>query len=271
VTLSALPTVDRLAGELEEHGIADFRVAFVLGSGLGAFAERLGGAREVPFDTLASLPASRVPGHAGKLVIGEIAGTRVLVQQGRVHLYEGWSAHEVTRSVRAFARVGCKALVLTNAAGGLVADWPVPSLMRVVDHINLQGRTPLLSSEVGRGTPYDEELGAVLDSAAEEAGVRLYKGVYAGLLGPSYETPAEVRLLGELGAEAVGMSTVAEALTAQATGMRTCAISCISNHAAGISATPLSHDEVVAAGGAIAGDFCDVLERAVPKLAAAIG
>lgn len=266
-----LPSVERLAGELEEHGIADFQLAFVLGSGLGAFAERIGGAHEVPFEGLADMPVSRVPGHAGRFVVGEVAGMRVLVQEGRVHLYEGWSAHEVTRSVRAFARLGCRALVLTNAAGGLVPDWPVPSLMRVVDHLNLQGRTPLLPTEVGRGTPYDGELGAALEGAAEEAGVRLFRGVYAGLLGPTYETPAEVRLLGKIGADAVGMSTVAEALAAQASGMRVAAISCISNHAAGVAAAPLSHDEVVRAGAVIAADFCDVLERAVPKLAAAIG
>jgi purine-nucleoside phosphorylase len=217
------------------------------------------------------MPRSAVPGHAGQLVVGELAGRRLVVQQGRVHLYEGWSDRDVSRAVRAFAAVGVRGLVLTNAAGGIRPEWTPGTLMRVTDHLNLQGATPLLPRERATGCPYDAELGAALDRAAVEAGVPLERGVYAGLLGPAYETPAEIRMLRWAGADAVGMSTVAEASAARAAGLRVAAVSCITNQAAGISKEKLSHAEVVATGKAVAQRFCKLLETAVPHLAKALG
>ncbi|MEM7305150.1 MAG: purine-nucleoside phosphorylase [Planctomycetota bacterium] len=262
--------VDALQRELRERGFDGATLALVLGSGLGAFAERLDDARSIAYEELEFLPKSAVPGHAGRLVLGTLGGVRVLVQQGRVHLYEGWSAAEVTRAVRAFAALGCRGLVLTNAAGGVRPEWEPGTLMRITDHLNLSGRSPVGASERANGSPYDAELGQALRRAAAEAGVPLEAGVYAGNLGPAYETPAEVRMARWMGADAVGMSTVAEACAAAASGLRVAAISCITNHAAGITAEPLSHDEVVETGRAVAERFSRLLEHAVPELAAVL-
>jgi purine-nucleoside phosphorylase len=262
--------VERLAASLRGHGVEGVELAFVLGSGLGAFADRLRDARVVPYGEIDGMPHSAVAGHKGNLVIGEIAGVRVLAQQGRVHLYEGWSVHEVTRAVRAIASLGVRAFVLTNAAGGLRAEWKPGTLMSIRDHIDLQGRTPLTHDEIGAGNPYDVELGRALDAAAREVGVALEHGVYVGLLGPSYETPAEIRMLREFGADAVGMSTVAEVLAAHASGARVAGVSLITNQAAGISGQKLSHAEVIETGREAAGRFSALLERAVPHLSAAL-
>jgi purine-nucleoside phosphorylase len=253
----------RLEAGLRTAGLVGFDIAVVLGSGLGAFAKALEDASSVPFKKVDGMPTSAVPGHGGRFVLGTLGGRRVLVQEGRVHLYEGRSPEEVTTSVRAFARLGCKGLLLTNAAGCLREDWAVPGLMRLSDHLNLQSRPPLRRGEQGRGTPYDAEFGATIDGAAQEAGIALEVGVYAATLGPSYETPAEVRMIGSLGAQAVGMSTVAEASVAWAAGMRVGAISCLSNLAAGLSATPLSHGEVVEAGARMSEDMVRLLTAVV--------
>lgn len=260
------PGAGALAEDLAARGGEGIELAVVLGSGLGAFADALDEPRAIPFDDLARMPASRVPGHAGRLVLGRIGGVRVLVQAGRAHLYEGFSAREVARAVRAYALLGCRTIVLTNAAGGLDAARAVPHLMRIRDHVNLQGRSPLAAHEAGRGSPYDEALSHALDRAAREEHIALATGIYAGLLGPSYETPAEIKMLARFGAAAVGMSTVCEALAARAEGMRVCALSCITNHAVGISPHPLAHDEVVAASARVAGDLRRLLVRAVPLL-----
>lgn len=263
---TAAPIEERLAASMADAGLEDFEVAVVLGSGLGAFAEALEDARAVPFDELDAMPASAVPGHAGRFVLGTLAGRRVLAQQGRVHLYEGRHPGEVTASVRAFARLGAGTLLLTNAAGCLEREWTVPGLMRLTDHVNLQGRPPLRRGEQGRGRPYDAEVGAALDAAADEAGLELRRGVYAAMLGPAYETPAEIALLASLGAHAVGMSTAAEAAAGWATGLRVGAVSCLSNHAAGIAPAPLSHEEVVAAGARVAEDLVALLRAAVTRV-----
>jgi purine-nucleoside phosphorylase len=183
-----------------------------------------------------------------------------------VHLYEGRSPREVTRSVRALALLGIRTIVFTNAAGGLHEEWRPGTLMRVRDHINLQGRTALEPGEIGRGTPYDSELGAILDRAAVASEVQLRNGVYAGLLGPSYETPAEIRMLAWMGADAVGMSTVIEASAARASGMRVGAISCITNAAAGIGADRLTHEDVLRAGRDSSERFFALLESAIPEI-----
>ncbi len=270
--------VTELAKRLGERGIGDFELAIVLGSGLGEMVveeARLGDIRlerasRVRCSDFEGMPVGGVPGHAGWLVLGSVGGVRVLFQQGRVHVYEGRSAAQVARSVRAYAELGCRGLVLTNAAGGLDAKRRVPSLMRIRDHVNLQGRSPFARHEAGRGSPYDAELGQALERAAGEAGIELSSGVYAGLLGPSYESPAEIRFLASSGIDAVGMSTVCEALAGHAAGMRVCALSCITNHAAGIGPSPLRHEDVVAAGARMAADFARLLASAVPELVAAL-
>lgn len=258
------PELPRLMDALRGQGADQARVAFVLGSGLGAFADGFEGARTVGYDALPAMPTSAVPGHAGRLVLGKVAGVPVLALQGRAHLYEGWGIQAATRAVRALARLGVRTFVLTNAAGGLVPEWGVPSLMAIDDHLNLQGRTPLAACERGLGTPYDREANACLERAARSAGIELHRGIYAGNLGPAYETPAEIRMLRRFGAHAVGMSTVQEALAAHAEGARVAAVSCITNLAAGITGEKLNHDEVVAAGRQAASSFQALLEAATP-------
>ncbi len=258
----------RLAEELASHGMERFELAVVLGSGLGEFAQRLDKISEVSFQDLTAMPASRVPGHAGRFVLGELAGVRLLVQQGRSHLYEGWQSGEVTASVRACAQLGARTLLLTNASGGLVRGWKPPCLMRIEDHVDLQGRPPLRPVEAGRGTPYDAQAGRALDDAARSTGVALRRGTYAGVLGPAYETAAEIRMLRGMGVHAVGMSTVAEASVGHAAGMRVAALSAITNPAAGLGGRALEHSEVVAAGAALSDDLCALLAAAVPLLAA---
>jgi purine-nucleoside phosphorylase len=259
--------VSRLAASLAKNGVEHVEVAFVLGSGLGVFADRIQKSHVIPYDEIDGMPRSAVPGHAGKLVVGEIGGVRVVAQQGRVHLYEGWGADDVTRCVRALARCGVSRIVLTNAAGGLHKDWPPGTLMRIKDHINMQSTTPLAPNEAGAATPWDFELGSVIDHAAQLRRIPLTRGVYAGLLGPSYETPAEIRMLAWVGADAVGMSTVAEALAARASGMKVAGISCITNYAAGITKDVPNHAEVIEVGRRAAQSFSDLLESATPELA----
>lgn len=258
--------VDELATSLAAHGAAGARIAFVLGSGLGAFAERIEDARAVAFDDLPGMPRASVKGHAGRVVVGRIGNVPVLAQQGRVHLYEGWPTAHVTRSVRAYGKLGIEVLVLTNAAGGLVNEWSVPTLMRIEDHIDLQGRAALVPGERGIGCPYDHRAGAALDGAAATIGVELHRGVYVGVLGPSYETPAEIRQLVRMGGHAVGMSTVAEAQVGYAVGMRIAAVSCIANRGAGLAPGALDHAEVVEAGRTMADSFGRLLAAAAPAL-----
>jgi purine-nucleoside phosphorylase len=259
--------VNGIAEALASIGGQRCDVAVVLGSGLGPFADRLANAVDLPFDAVPELPRSTVPGHAGRFRVGELGGARVLVQSGRVHLYEGWSAAEVSLAARAFGRLGIGALVLTNAAGGLRPEWAPGSLMVIRDHLNLQGETPLERSEAGHGSPWDAELAQTLLAVGAEAGIELCQGVYAGLLGPSYETPAEVRALAWMGADAVGMSTVAEALAGRAEGLRVAGVSCITNLAAGLSAAALSHEEVIEVGRAASERFSRLLESGLPRLA----
>jgi purine-nucleoside phosphorylase len=257
----------RISRSLTQLGFGGARIAVVLGSGLGGFAQCLKREREVPFAEVDGMPESSVPGHSGRFLIGTLGGERVLVQAGRIHLYEGWGARDVCASVSAFADLGCRVLVLTNAAGGLRRTFEPPVLMRLVDHIDLQGETPLTHGKGGRCSPYDPALGEVLDHAAESAGIELARGVYAGVLGPSYETPAEIRMLAWMGADAVGMSTVAEAQAARASGLRVAAVSCITNLAAGIGEEVLSHAEVVRAGSSVTERFASLFAQALPRIA----
>ncbi|HVS10469.1 MAG TPA: purine-nucleoside phosphorylase [Planctomycetota bacterium] len=258
--------LEALVRSLREAGAEGARIAFVFGSGLGGLAERLAGVRRISFDSLEGMPLSRVPGHPGEILLGELAGVPALVQVGRVHLYEGSSAREVTRAVRAYAALGCRKLVLTNAAGGLREEWLPGTLMRIDDHVNMQGATPLALDEMGLGSPYDRGLGLALEHGAREAKITLASGVYAALPGPSYETPAEIRMLRRLGADAVDMPTAAEALAAHAAGARVAAVSVITNAAAGIAPRRLAHADVLEAARAASTKLCGLLESAASHL-----
>ncbi len=255
-----------LASELEAQGAGGCSVAFVLGSGLGAFADGLSDRVVIDARTLKHLPKSAVPGHAGRIVIGELAGARVLVQEGRVHLYEGWTEHEVARAVRAFAQLGVTTLVLTNASGSMVPSWAPGTFMRIADHLNLQGCAPLLPQERRVACPYDAELGATLDRVASELEIEMRGGVYAGVRGPAYETPAEIAMLRWMGAHAVGMSTVAEASAGHAAGLRVAAVAGLTNYAAGITRAPLKHEDVVRIGSVLSNQLIRLFQRALPDL-----
>jgi len=228
------------------------RIGLVLGSGLGALADELMGAVRLPYSSIPHHPTSSVAGHAGYLCLGELGGVQVACMQGRVHAYEGHPLSRVVFGARLLAELGCQAVLLSNAAGGIAERLQAGSLMRIDDHLNLMGDSPLRGpSARGLRFPdmsraYDAELGAECEAAAREAGVALEHGVYAGLLGPSYETPAEIRMLATLGADAVGMSTVPEVIALRQMGVRVAAVSCITNLAAGRSSEPLSHGEVEA-------------------------
>jgi purine-nucleoside phosphorylase len=228
------------------------RVGVVLGSGLGAFGDSLDGLVKVPYAELPHLPQSRVVGHAGNLCFGTCRGVPVVCMQGRVHLYEGHPIHAVVHGVRTMARLGVSAVLLTNAAGGVEPTWSAGDLMLVTDHLNLMGTSPLLGPNDDRMGPrfpdmsraYDERLGGALLAVARKAGIPVREGIYAALLGPSYETPAEVRMIRGLGAQAVGMSTVPEVIALRHMGVAVGALSCITNLAAGITGEKLDHTEV---------------------------
>ena len=229
-------------------------VAIVLGSGLGHLAERVAEAVHISYDRIPGFPLPTVKGHAGELVAGTFAGRTVIMQSGRFHMYEGHSADLSALPVRVFAELGVKTLIVTNAAGGVRRSFTPGTLMLIADHLNLTGRNAL----VGEALPgeerfpdmsdaYDAELRKLARQVARQRGIPLEEGIYAGLLGPNYETPAEVRMLGALGADAVGMSTVIEVIAARARGIRCLGISTVTHAAAGISEQPLSHAEVMEA------------------------
>jgi purine-nucleoside phosphorylase len=243
-------------------------VGVVLGSGLGAFGDQL--VESIPYRDLPGMPNSSVPGHAGNLRLGRIEGVGVACLQGRVHLYEGHPAAAVVFGVRLLARLGCKAVILTNAAGGIASGLEPGDRMLIVDHLNLSGHNPLAGPSGDRAGQrfidmagaYDARLGELCRSAARDVGVPLKEGVYAGVLGPSYETPAEIRMLRSMGADAVGMSTVLEVIALRQMGVKVAAISCITNLAAGISTSPLHHDEVQEIARRTAVPFVALLSRA---------
>jgi purine-nucleoside phosphorylase len=228
------------------------RLAVQLGSGLGAFADRLGDTVRVDFTDVPHHREPTTPGHAGVYVAGEVAGIAVVVSAGRLHGYEGYAPDDVTFPVRVLAALGVETLVLTNAAGGVDPSFAPGDLMLVEDHLNLTGANPLRGPNDDRLGPrfpdmtevYDAGLRGDLEHAAIDVGIVLRRGVYAGVAGPSYETPAEIRMLRALGAHAVGMSTVHEAIVARHGGLRLACISCITNAAAGLAGSPLTHTEV---------------------------
>lgn len=237
----------------------------VLGSGLGGLVDALEIDAITPYSEVEGLPVSTVAGHAGRFVFGRLAGVRVVVAQGRVHLYEGRSAGEVTAGIRLMATLGVRRLILTNAAGTLNPSHPPGSWMMISDHLNLTGTSPLIGGAdfVDMGAVYSPELLSHFDAVARETSVVLHRGIYAGVLGPQYETPAEVRMLATFGADAVGMSTVLEAIQARALGMEVAGISCLTNWAAGIGRAPLNHAEVLASGREAGASFVTLLEAAL--------
>lgn len=251
-------------------------VGVVLGSGLGAFGDTL--ATRIPYESLPGMPRSTVVGHAGNLCLGRVGGATVACLQGRVHAYEGHPASRVVFGVRLLARLGCRAVLLTNAAGGIRGELRPGDLMLLRDHLNLSGTSPLVGPNddaVGPRFPdlskaYDPAIAEAAREAARESGVRLREGVYAAMLGPSYETPAEVKMLRALGADAVGMSTVAEVIALRHMGVRVGAISCITNLAAGISKTPLDHREVEETARQTRETFVALLERWIVRVAAEV-
>jgi purine-nucleoside phosphorylase len=233
-------------------GREDYRAAVVLGSGLSDLARSLVGSESIPYSSIEGMPSSAVAGHEGALYSGDVEGIPSLVFAGRVHLYEGHPARDVTYSVRAAVDAGCSTIVLTNAAGGINPELPVGAPCLISDHINLTGTSPLIGpndDSVGpRFLDQTEVYDAKLRAVAHEVDPDLHEGVYASLVGPTYETPAEVRMLRALGADLVGMSTVLEAIQARYLGASVLGISVVTNQAAGISPVPLSHAEVAAAG-----------------------
>lgn len=250
------------------------KIGLVLGSGLGAFADSLTEAARVPYADILAFPQSTAIGHAGRLVIGNSGQVPVAAMQGRVHLYEGYSAQEVVFPIRVLARMGVKAVILTNAAGGINLGYSQGALVLIRDHINLQGTNPLAG-------PNDDRFGvrfpdmtqaysrAYREIAREEASkqsLMLHEGVYAGLLGPSYETPAEIEHLRRIGADLVGMSTVAEVIAARHMGLNVLAISCVTNMAAGIMDQPLSHAEVMETGERVKLTFEALLRAVLPRI-----
>lgn len=250
-------------------------IALVLGSGLGAFADSLSDSARIPYAEIPSFPKSTAIGHAGQLVIGNADGIAVGAMQGRVHLYEGYSPQEVAFPIRVFARMGVRAVILTNAAGGIDRSYSQGALVVIRDHINLQGHNPLVGPNDDRfgvrfpdmTRAYDREYRTMAREQAAKLGITLHEGIYAAMLGPSYETPAEIEFLRRIGADLVGMSTVTEVVAARHAGMKVLAISCVTNMAAGIIDQPLSHAEVMETGERVRTTFEALLRAILPQIA----
>lgn len=254
------------------------KIALVLGSGLGGFADEFANAVRIPYAKIPHFPRSTAIGHAGQLVLGTVDGVQVVGMQGRVHLYEGYSAKEVSFPMRVFSRMGVQAVILTNAAGGIKQDFTQGRLVLISDHINLQGVNPLLGPNdelCGPRFPdmthaYDKKFRALAMAEGRRLGINLGEGVYAALSGPCYETPAEIRYLRAIGADLVGMSTVPEVVVARHARMRVLGISCVTNAAAGILDQPLDHQEVLGTTERIKGQFIGLLRAVIPDIASAL-
>jgi purine-nucleoside phosphorylase len=250
------------------------RAGIVLGSGLGDLADDLDSPVAIPFEELPGWPVATAPGHAGRVLLGRLAGVPVIMLQGRFHLYEGNDPGLVVQPVLLFRQLGAQLVVLTNAAGGVDPTFGPGTLMVISDHLNLTGRTPLLGPNADELGPRFTDLTDVwsprlrqrLRDAGAAEGVELAEGIYAGLLGPSYETPAEVRMLRTMGADAVGMSTVLEAIAARWAGLEVCGVSLVTNAGAGYSGQPLTHAEVLAAGEVAGPDLARVIRRFIGSL-----
>jgi purine-nucleoside phosphorylase len=249
-------------------------VGIVLGSGLGAFAEDLKNPLSIRYDEIPGFARATVEGHAGRLVIGAAGNVTLAAMQGRFHFYEGYSLEDVTFPIRVLKLLGVRTLILTNAAGSLNTEFTPGSLMVISDHINLMGVNPLIGPNDDRFGPrfpdltsaYDPDLQSMVIEEAKTIDIDMRRGVYAALSGPSYETPAEIHMIRTLGADAVGMSTVPEAIVARHMEMQVIGISCITNLAAGVSNRPVDHSQVIATGEGVRAQFAELLKRVVAKL-----
>jgi purine-nucleoside phosphorylase len=250
------------------------RIAIVLGSGLGGFADEFDEAIGIPYEEITGFARSTAQGHAGRLVIGKVDEVPVMAMQGRVHFYEGYSLEQVTFPIRTFKLLGVKTLILTNASGGINVQLSQGALMVISDHLNLMGDNPLRGPNDERFGPrfpdmsavYAPELQEIVIEEAKAIGVEVRRGIYGALSGPSYETPSEIHLLRNLGADAVGMSTVPEAIVARHMGLEVLGISCSTNMAAGISDQPIDHAEVISTGDRVRGTFTELLRRVVGRI-----
>ena len=279
---AANEAVDFLSGRLD--GLSP-RIGIVLGSGLGAVAEAVASPAFVPYGEIPHFPQSTVEGHSGRIVAGMLGGVPVIVMQGRVHFYEGYTPAQVTFPMRVLGRMGLESVILTNAAGGIRDDYQIGDLVLLKDHINFLGFNPLTGPNEARfgdgkrsglrffdmTEAYSVELRSLAQAAARAEGFAMHEGVYLATPGPSFETPAEIRAFRTLGADLVGMSTVPETIVARHMGMRVLGISCVTNLAAGISATQLSHEEVFETGSRVQHRLAGLLKRLVPAMAASIG
>jgi purine-nucleoside phosphorylase len=252
------------------------KIALVLGSGLGAFADELTEAMRIPYKKIPGFPRSTAIGHAGRLVIGKIENIAVAAMQGRVHLYEGYTAQQVAFPMRVLGRLGIRSAILTNAAGGISTKYNQGALVIISDHINLQGINPLIGPNDDRFGPrfpdmtqaYCKPYREIALAEAKKLGIAVPEGVYAALAGPNYETPAEIRYLRTIGADLVGMSTVPETIAARHMGIRVLGISCVTNMAAGILDQVLDHNEIMETGERVKGQFIALLRAVLPRIAA---
>jgi len=251
------------------------KIALILGSGLGAFADEFSSATQIPYAKIPNFPRSTAIGHAGQLVLGKVDGISVAGMQGRVHLYEGYSARQVAFPVRVFARMGVKAIIVTNAAGGINLNYSEGALVALRDHINLQSANPLIGPNDERFGPrfpdvtsaYDPDFRRFVSEAGRKLKLNLHQGVYLALSGPNYETPSEIHAFRTLGADLVGMSTVPEVLAARHSGIRVLGISCVTNMAAGITGKTLTAEEVFATGARVKHQFIALLKSVIPRIA----
>jgi purine-nucleoside phosphorylase len=265
---------ENAARVIRERTAVDAKIAVVLGSGLGDFANEFEDAVALPYQEIPGFVTSTAQGHAGRLVSGKVGGVPVLGMQGRVHYYEGYSLDEVTFPVRTFGLLGIKNLILTNAAGGIDVQLSQGTLMVISDHLNLMAVNPLRGSNDDHFGPrfpdmsevYSRELQELATEEARSLGITTRRGIYAALAGPCYETPAEIHMLRAFGADAVGMSTVPEAIVARHMGLKVLGISCITNMAAGISEAPINHEEVIETGQRVKESFTRLLRRVISKM-----
>ncbi len=266
--------VEHAANTIRARFDPEARIALVLGSGLGGFADEFEEALRLPYQEIPGFKSSTAQGHAGLLVYGKVGGVPVLGMQGRVHFYEGYSLEEVTFPIRTFKLLGVNTMILTNASGGLNVQLNQGDLMVISDHLNLMGVNPLRGQNDERLGPrfpdmtevYSRGLQELVIDQARDLNLTVRRGVYAGLAGPSYETPAEIHMLRALGIDAVGMSTVPEAIVARHMSMRVLGISCITNMAAGMSEQPINHDEVMETGERVREAFTQLLRRVIAKV-----
>ncbi len=273
-TMSNYEKAEQAARFIRERYKDQLQIGLVLGSGLGAFADEIEDSVKIPYEDIPGFARSTVEGHAGRLVLGKIEGVNVSAMQGRFHFYEGYSLNDVTFPHRVMGLLGVKSLIVTNAAGGINVDFQPGMLMLICDHLNLMGTNPLIGKNDDRfGTRfpdmtevYNRDYQEMTIEEANKMNLNLRRGVYAALTGPSYETPAEIRLLRILGADAVGMSTVPEAIVARQMGIKVLGISCITNLAAGVTDEPINHEEVIETGEKVKGIFKELLRRVIPGL-----